>query len=342
MRPLQARARSGPLRPRAATRLDPITALVDRTSRTFALGIRQLPRPLERVVGVAYLTLRVSDYFEDNERMPPDEKVRYLEAWADALAARLPSVGSSSPPAFAGPDDYDDTTSDALAARAAPLVLDAYAALPEAQREIVGRHVVDSTRGMARWVRAGPAFRTEGDLDDYMFEVAGRVGLLLTDLFAQRSAAVALRHEEMTRLGVEFGLGLQTVNVIRGLSSDPDRGWVFVPRAFVPPGVDDPASLWRDPDGASARALLDVLVDKASRHLDAARSYVLGIPRREYGIRVFCVLPLLFARRTVELSRANPRVFSEEVKLTRAEVVAIARRTRLLAASNAWVASAAR
>jgi len=294
-------------------------------------------------VGVAYLTLRVADYFEDNERMPPEEKIRYLEAWADALASRLPSAGAgNSTSTFSGPDAYDDATPDALAARASGLVLDAYAALPEEEREIVGRHVVDSTRGMARWVRTGPAFETEADLDDYMFEVAGRVGLLLTDLFARRSAAVARRHEEMTRLGVEFGLGLQTVNVIRGLSSDPDRGWIFVPRAFVPAEVDAPAPLWRDPDGTPARALLEALVDKASRHLDAARRYVLGIPRREHGLRVFCVLPLLFARRTIELSRANPRVFTDEVKLTRRDVVAIARRTRLLAASNAWVASAAR
>lgn len=317
--------------------MDTITELVTQTSRTFALGIRQLPDTLERVVSVAYLTLRVSDYFEDNEAMPAERKLGYLGAWADALRESCVRTAEPIPsPAFRGPAEYDETTPDALAARAADTILAAFRDLPDAERAIVGRHVVDSTGGMARWVAKGPAFRTEADLDDYMFEVAGRVGLLLTELFALRSGSVARRHEKMLRLGVEFGLGLQTVNVIRGLSSDHDRGWIFVPRSFLPVGTA-PSAIWAEPASAPAIALLDRLVRKAGRHLDAARDYVLAIPRREYGIRVFCLLPLLFALRTLELSRANPRVFTTEVKLSRAEVAAIVRRTRLLACSNRWV-----
>lgn len=314
--------------------MDRITELLEQTSRTFALGIRQLPAPLEQVVAISYLLLRVSDYFEDNERMSADEKVRFLGTWAGALRA---DPEDAEP--FAGPDGFDDATPDAQAAREAALILAAYRDLDPIHRAIVGRHVIDSTEGMARWVASGPAFETESDLDDYMFEVAGRVGLLLTDLFADRSEPVRLRHEEMSRLGVEFGLGLQTVNVIRGLSSDPGRGWVFLPRSFLPDGVD-PGSLWSEPDSGPSLELLNRLVDKANRHLEAARDYVLGIPRREYGVRVFCLLPLLFATATVEKSRSNPAVYTSEVKLTRSEVLGIARRTRALASSNTWVRAA--
>lgn len=314
--------------------MDRITELLEQTSRTFAVGIRRLPGSLERAVAVSYLMLRVSDYFEDNEGMPPDEKVRYLGAWAEALRTD-PEDGE----AFDGPQTFDDTTPDAKAAREARLILSAFRALSPADRSIVGRHVIASTEGMARWVESGPAFETEPDLDDYMFEVAGRVGLLLTDLFAERSEPIRRRHEEMSRLAVEFGLGLQTVNVIRGLSTDPSRGWIFLPRSFLPSGVEPP-ELWAAPDSPAALQLLDRLIDKADRHLVAARAYVLGIPRREYGIRVFCLLPLLFALSTVRKSRSNPAVYTNEVKLTRKEVVAIARRTRFLAASNAWVRSA--
>ena len=312
-----------------------ITELVERTSRTFALGIRHLPGSLRRSVSVAYLLLRVSDYFEDNARMEAEEKVQHLAAWADALRA-----GSGAVSSFAGPLVVDESTPDAEAARNADLILDAFRDLAAAERDIVGRHVVGSTEGMARWVMAGPAFETEADLDDYMFEVAGRVGLLLTDLFALRSEPVEHRHAEMSKLGVEFGLGLQTVNVIRGLSSDPARGWVFLPREFVPDEID-PASLWKVPTSPSSLAVLDRLVTKARRHLVAARNYVLCIPRREYGLRVFCLLPLLFAVRTVELSRSNPAVYTSEVKVAREEVRRIARRTRLFAASNTWIRGAA-
>ncbi len=311
-----------------------ITELLEQTSRTFAVGIRQLPGPLRRSVSIAYLLLRVSDYFEDNEGMASEDKVGYLEAWAAAITAEgLDEAG------FAGPAELDDRTPDHRAAREAQLILDAFRALDAPDRAVIGRHVADSTLGMARWVRTGPRFETEEDLDDYMFEVAGRVGLLLTDLFALRYAAVERRAEEMRRLGVEFGLGLQTVNVIRGMSSDPARGWIFLPRAFLPEDLA-PETLWSDPAGGPALDLLDRLGAKATRHLASARDYVLGIPRRAHGVRVFCLLPLLFAVRTVERSRSNPLVFTREVKLTRSEVRSIARRTRLLAGSNAWVRSA--
>ena len=315
--------------------MDLITELVTKTSRTFELGIRQLPATLRHSVSVAYLTLRVADYFEDNEGMEPAEKVRFLRAWAQALKGARTGAPSAAR-TFRVPPLYDDRTPDAHAARAAEQILEAFRRLPPEPREVVGRHVVDSTRGMTRWVESGPAFETEADLDDYMFEVAGRVGLLLTDLFALHSSIVGERREQMRRLGVQFGLGLQTVNVIRGLSTDPRRGWVFVPRELLPDGTEAEA-LWDDPGSVPSLTVLDRLVAKGVQHLRAARDYVLLVPRREYGIRIFCLLPLQFALRTLELSRSNPRVYTSEVKLGRDDVVAIARRTRHLGGSNTWV-----
>jgi farnesyl-diphosphate farnesyltransferase len=151
-----------------------------------------------------------------------------------------------------------------------------------------------------------------------------------------RSDRVRANAAHMSRLGVEFGLGLQTVNVIRGLHSDRERGWHFVPRDFVPAGMDV-SRLWLTPSSPEAMAALDALVVKAMRHLVAAKEYTLGIPRSELGMRVFCLLPLLFATRTLAKARSNPSVFQDEVKLSRREVLAVARRTRLWAWSNRWI-----
>ena len=41
--------------------------------------------------------------------------------------------------------------------------------------EIIIQHVINSTQGMARWTKVGSNVNDEKDLDDYMFEVAGRV-----------------------------------------------------------------------------------------------------------------------------------------------------------------------
>jgi farnesyl-diphosphate farnesyltransferase len=310
-----------------------LNELLHAASRTFALGIDLLPSPLRDEIEAAYLLLRVSDYLEDNERMPAREKVALLERWArvlsgeeevDALAESLARI--------------PDQTPDATVARNTRLVHGAVAAMRPEAREIIIRHVRDSTLGMARWAHRGPDIQTESDLDDYMHEVAGRVGWLLTEVFALHIPAFAANRDRLMHLGREFGLALQTVNVIRGLHGDWERGWVFIPRAFVP-GERDPHALF-EPGGRDREtevAILERLVPKAEAHLEAAREYIAHIPRSESGIRQFCLLPYLFAVRTLALSRKNPRVFHEETKITRPEVKKIVFWTRMMGWSDGWV-----
>ena len=84
------------------------------------------------------------------------------------------------------------------------------------------------------------------------------------------------------------------------------------------------------------------LVAKSERHLEHARRYIVAIPRRHHGVRLFCLLPYLFAVRTLALSRGNLSVYSAEVKIGRAEVSRIVRDARLWGWSNGWIAREAR
>ena len=61
------------------------------------------------------------------------------------------------------------------------------------------------------------------------------------------------------------------------------------------------------------------------------------IPRRHHGVRLFCMLPLFFAVRTLALSRGNPDVLERETKMTRREVHAVTRNAKLLGFSNRWM-----
>lgn len=311
-----------------------LNELLHAASRTFALGIDLLPEPLRTEIETAYLVLRVSDYLEDNESMGAAAKVERLERWARVLEGEA-DVGS-----LAGElAQVADATPDALVARNAARVHAALEGLRPLARGVIVRHTADSTRGMARWAARGADIPDEDALDDYMHEVAGRVGWLLTELFADAFPAVERRRDAMMSLGREFGLALQTVNVIRGLHGDWERGWVFVPRSFVPAGAPTADALLdgsaHDPE--TEAAILARLVDKATRHLDAAERYIRGIPRRHHGVRLFCLLPYLFAVRTLAISRANPRVFREETKITRRDVTAIVGRARWLGWSNGWI-----
>src|SRR5258706_6623466 len=160
--------------------------------------------------------------------MLPQEKVVLLKLWAEILNGSAKALELTR-----SIQNADTSNPDAVVAQHTEDILARLASLPQEAREIITQHVIHSTLGMARWVERGPQVDDEADLDDYMFEVAGRVGYLLTHLFAWYSTAIRNKKDLLLPLAREFGLALQTVNVIRGLRKDYERGWVYVPKKFL-------------------------------------------------------------------------------------------------------------
>lgn len=302
------------------------------TSRTFAIGIERLPGVLCEATTIAYLLLRVSDYLEDNLEMQPDEKVELLNLWVnilrgeakvDALEERVTYVDTSDP--------------DAIVTQHARDILKRLEQFPQPVTEIILQHVIESTIGMARWTKRGPDIDDEADMDDYMFEVAGRVGYLVTQLFAWYSLTIRRKMDEIMPLAREFGLALQTVNIIRGMREDYERGWLYIPRKFLAAANLSPKQMFEPEYRAEALKVLDVLTDKAERHLANAMKYVKSLPWWLHGIRLGCIYPLMFAIRTLAVSRRNAQVFESEAKITRDEVKRIVMDSTMWGWSNLWL-----
>ncbi len=301
-------------------------------SRTFALGIERLPRILCDAATIAYLLLRVSDYLEDNEEMDADKKATLLNLWVnilreeeaiETLAGQLTMINMDDPDAI-------------VTAHAKEILLHLYS-LPVEVREIIVHHVINTTLGMARWTKRGPNVGDEKDLDDYMFEVAGRVGYLVTQLFAWYSVTIRRREKEIMPLAREFGLALQTVNVIRGMREDFERGWVYVPRQFLLAMGISKEQLFDPEYREQALKVLDMMTDKAERHLKSALQYVKALPWWQHGIRLGCIFPLMFAIRTLAVCRHNALVFESEAKITRGEVKKIILDSTFWGWSNIWL-----
>ncbi len=306
--------------------------LLRAASRTFAIGIEQLPGALCDAGTVAYLLLRVSDYLEDNEDMTPEKKIILLELWARILNGEANSTELTSQI-----QEADTSNPDAVVAQHAADILTRLASLPKEVQEIIVPHVVYSTRGMARWVERGPQVNDETDMDDYMFEVAGRVGYLLTHLFAWYSISIRYKKEDLLPLAREFGLALQTVNVIRGLRKDYERGWVYIPQKFLAAANLTAQELFQPENRAEAIQVLDMLADKAERHLRGALTCVKSLPPWQHRIRLACIFPLMFAIRTLAISRRNAQVFESEAKISREEVKQIVKDATLWGWSNLWL-----
>ena len=312
-----------------------IRQLLRAASRTFALSIEQLPGVVGDAMCLAYLLLRVSDFLEDNGHMPPARKVELLGLWDQILAGEadpraLLAQLHDLPPAEANHPD-------AQVALNAVEVLRRVHALPRPVQTQMLVHVRNSTQGMARWVARGPDILQEPDMDDYMHEVAGRVGYLVTDVFAWYSGFVRAKLNILMPLAREFGLALQTVNVIRGLRKDYERGWIYVPESFCAAVNLNRADLFKPEYQRQALQVVDMLANKAERHLTSALRYVEALPPWLHTLRLACIWPLLFAVRTLAISRDNVNVLLGEVKMTRDDVKTIVRDTWLFGWSNRWL-----
>lgn len=301
-------------------------------SRTFALSIEHLPRLLRESIGIAYLMFRVSDFLEDNEVMTPERKVELLNLWISVLNGEVAPEWLTT---LLSEVDGDDP--EAMVAQHADEVLRYLARLPAELQGFILHEVRESSAGMARWQARGPVVITEDDLDDYMFEVAGRVGHMLTHIFAWHYRPLHEIKDELMPLAKEFGLALQTVNVIRGLRKDFERGWIFVPESLCAQAGLKPPDLFAPDKMEDAMRVVDALADKAERHLRNGLAYIKLIPRRYHRLRLACMWPLFFALRTLVISRRSRSVLTSEAKITRAEVKQIMLDTQVGGWSNTWL-----
>jgi len=284
-------------------------------SRTFSLSIEQLPQELRETVTVAYLLFRISDCLEDHAELVAERKATLLRLWGDIVTGSRPAHDL-----ITQISELDDNDPEVYVARRADIVMQYLNNIPEQPRKILASHVYETSQGMARWQEHGPFVNTEEEMDDYMHQVAGRVGYLLTDIFSWYSPAINKIRESLIPLGREFGLALQTVNIIRGLRKDYERGWVFVPATFFEKIGLSREEFFDKTNMDKALSVIKLLVDKAKRHLNNGLTFITLLPRKERRIRLFCIWPLLFAVKTLALSRNNPEVLTSETKITRHQV----------------------
>jgi farnesyl-diphosphate farnesyltransferase len=307
--------------------------MVRQVSRTFALSIEQLPDLLGEAISIAYLMFRISDGIEDHPEIPFARKIALLEQWAGILEGREKGFELARSVTDL---DHDDPEVEVI--QETPLILDWLSALPPAYQEPIIHHVHATTLGMARWQAHGPFVEDEAELDDYMHEVAGRVGYLVTELFALYSPRIEEQRDVLMPLSRECGLALQTVNVIRGIRKDYERGWVFIPRTYYERAGLNVDTILDPKMSTQALSVVGMLADKADRHLENGLEFVTKFPRSEHSIRLSLMWPFFFAARTLAISRNNPDVLTGEAKMTRNEIHRIVAETKLFGWSNRWLA----
>jgi farnesyl-diphosphate farnesyltransferase len=296
--------------------------MLPQVSRTFAPTIRMLPPGLKTVVNVAYLLCRIADTVEDSEELNIDQKRNLLSNYIDIFKTQnsdclktFISQISALPVKCA-----DDELAHNL-----PRVMNVFETFSPVFQKHIGLWVVEMTVGMRKYAQATlrkkfSFLNTMSDLDEYMYYVAGTVGYLLTELFSFYSNRItpALR-TRLNLLAESFGKGLQMVNIIRDMTSDLKRGQSYIPEELLEKYKLDRKSIFEKHNADKAQKLFNELIQDAVKHLDQAIDYILLIPKEEKGIRLFCMLPVFWAMRTLQKIQENTLLLldNEKIKIPR-------------------------
>src|ERR1035437_4249784 len=193
--------------------------LLKEVSRSFYLTLRVLPGKIRAPIGLAYLLARTTDTIADTELVALEQRLEALRHLRERVLGQR-----------ATPLDFG-----ALAQRQASRagggllgICEASLALlegmPPADRQLVREVLNTITSGQELDLRrfAGAAagtlvaLRTEEELDDYTYRVAGCVGEFWTRMCrAHLFPQAPLDDAFLLANGVRFGKGLQLVNILR-------------------------------------------------------------------------------------------------------------------------------
>jgi farnesyl-diphosphate farnesyltransferase len=168
---------------------------------------------------------------------------------------------------------------------------------------------------------AGPGIKSlpaASDLDEYTYLVAGCVGEFWTRIcFAHVKNFSDRTESEMLTLAVQYGKGLQLINILRDLGSDLRAGRCYLP-------ADELHSLGLTPDEilanpARVEPIMRQWCEKAKRGMAAGIDYACAI--NQHRVRFATALPALIGGCTLSLMReAGAEAFGRTVKVPRAEV----------------------
>ncbi len=287
-------------------------------SRTFALTIPQLPGKLRTVVTNAYLLCRIADTIEDDGGLSVAVKHQLHEEFIEVIAGtRNARVFSEAVVPMVSKDMLPAEIE--LIANTDRVVAVTHS-FNTSQRAALERCVTIMCEGMPRFQnhKSLRGLKDLEELNEYCYYVAGVVGEMLTELFIDYSPEIARRGDDMRRLAICFGQGLQMTNILKDVWEDRRTDTCWLPReVFAELGFD----LGELTPGQHVEAFgegMRQLIGVAHGHLRRALEYTLMIPTSERGLRRFCLWAIGLAVFTLRKVNRNPAFNSgQEVKVSR-------------------------
>jgi farnesyl-diphosphate farnesyltransferase len=302
-----------------------LNELLQRTSRSFYLTLRVLPRAVRPQIGLAYLLARTTDTIADTEIIPAEQRLQALQQLRDRILGLRNEVldftelaRQQGLPAERELLDQCEASLALLAGLSAndlPRVRKVLEIICSGQRLDLERFAEASAKNIL-------ALETEAELDDYTYRVAGCVGEFWTTLCrAHLFPGESLDESKLLAEGVRFGKGLQLVNILRDLPADLRKGRCYLPADKLAATGLQPADLLQTGNESTFRPLYEHYLALAEAHLAAGWIYTNTIPRGQIRVRLGCAWPVLIGLETIKRLRSTSILAPKSrVKISRSEV----------------------
>ena len=294
--------------------------LLASVSRSFYLSIKVLPARVREPLGLAYLLARATDTIADAAGTPVELRLKHLRTLGEMIhsgadADKIRLLQKDVVPA--------DKAEQELLTKIAPC-LDWLEAQREADRADIEEVLGKITRGQTLDLERFPdtnrvrALQNAAELEEYTYLVAGCVGQFWTRVCCRNLKDYAqLECGTVAAMGVNFGKGLQLVNILRDMPADLRAGRCYLPADELKAVGVDPAAVPGSPE--STRRVFDQWMKKAAGYLDDGFKYIEVLSN--FRVRTACILPWVIGVKTLAmLAQHNPLATAERVKVPRAEV----------------------
>lgn len=282
---------------------------LDTTSRSFSAVIQEIHPELLLPVCLFYLILRGLDTIEDDPSIPAATKTPILRDFHH----KLEEDGWC----FTGnrPEEKDRE----LLVHFKHVIIE-FKKIKPAYRAIIKDITDKMGNGMADYVN-NAEFNEVGvdqikDYDLYCHYVAGIVGEGLTRLFVESGFGNPALLER-SHLHESMGLFLQKTNIIRDVKEDFDDKRKFYPREIWAKHVDHFEDLFKPEHREAALNCSSEMVLNALGHVDECLFYLAGM--KEQSVFNFCAIPQSMAIATLELCFRNPKLFVQNVKISKGQ-----------------------
>ena len=306
--------------------------LLRQVSRSFDLSIRLLPAAVQKPVAVGYLLARATDTVADTTDLPLTERQFLLNLMTQMIASPFVQTEKARAlqqhaQAFAAQQTDPGERALMQALPQCLLLLQMLGEADQASVRQVLRHITQGQQmDMARFGPGLHALHTEAELDHYTWLVAGCVGEFWTELCERHLPGyTGLDTDEMMRLGRQYGMGLQRLNILRDAGVDLMAGRCYWPTETLATAGLAPALLAEAAHTGQAdtlRALAPLYaqwLDDTQLQLACGMRYALAL--KPLRLRLASALPALIGARTVALLRqAGPMALTQRVKMPRHEL----------------------